>query len=101
MLKILLPHKAELRVPVWSKGTPKQFLVHVKQDFDAIGQKGLENAFEKANKDKEKCTCKLSTAKEALANYKGRDKNPPEKRAVQNATEAVTCAQETCKSIIT
>jgi len=28
-LKLALPHKVELRVPVWSKGTPEQFLVHV------------------------------------------------------------------------
>ena len=24
-LKLTLPHKVELRIPVWSKGTPKQF----------------------------------------------------------------------------
>ncbi len=29
MLKLLLPHKVELHVPVWSKRTPKQLLVHV------------------------------------------------------------------------
>ena len=28
-LKLTLPHKVELHVLVWSKGTPKQFLVHV------------------------------------------------------------------------
>jgi hypothetical protein len=28
-LKISLPHKVELCVHVWSKGTPEQFLVHV------------------------------------------------------------------------
>ena len=28
---------------------------------------------------KEECTHKLSTANEALANYEGRDENPPEK----------------------
>ncbi len=28
MLKLLLPHKVELHVPVWSKGNPEQFLVH-------------------------------------------------------------------------
>jgi hypothetical protein len=28
-LKLTLPYKVELHVPVWSKGTPEQFLVHV------------------------------------------------------------------------
>ncbi len=28
-LKLTLPHKVELCVPVWSNGTPQQFLVHV------------------------------------------------------------------------
>ena len=40
-LKLLLPHKVELRVPVWLKGTPEQFLVHTQQARDAISQKGL------------------------------------------------------------
>ena len=38
MLKLTLPHKVELRVPVWSKGTPEQFLVHVQQSLNAIRQ---------------------------------------------------------------
>ncbi len=40
-LKLMLPHKVELRVPVWSKGTPEQFLVHFQQALDAIRQKSL------------------------------------------------------------
>ena len=52
-LKLNLPHRVELRVPIWSKGTPEQFLVHVQQALDAIRQKGLESAIEKAVKDKE------------------------------------------------
>jgi hypothetical protein len=28
-LKLTLPHKVELRILVWSKGTSEQFLVHV------------------------------------------------------------------------
>ena len=55
-LKLLLPHKMELQVPVWSKGIPEQFLVHVQQALDAIRQKGLQTALEKAVKDKEECT---------------------------------------------
>ena len=100
-LKLTLPHKVELRVPVWSKGTPEQFLVHVQQALDAIRQKGLQAALEKASKDKEECTKKLTKANEALANYKGRDENPPEKKAVEKAQEAVAREEETCQSLIT
>ncbi len=77
----MLPHKVELHVPVWSKGTSEQFLVHVQQALDAIRQKGLQTALEKAIKDKEECTKALVEANEALANYKGRDENPPRKES--------------------
>ena len=53
MLKLMLTHKVALHVPIWPKGTPEQFLVHVQQALDAIKQKGLEAALEKAAKDKE------------------------------------------------
>ncbi len=53
MLKLMLPHRVELHVPVCLMGTPKQFLVHVQQALDAIRQKGLQTALEKAMKDKE------------------------------------------------
>ncbi len=52
----MLPHKVELHVPVWLKGTPKQFLVHVQQALDAIRQKGLQNAIVKVINNKEECT---------------------------------------------
>ncbi len=78
-LKLTLPHKVELRIPVWSKGTPEQFLVHVQLALDAIRQNGLQSALDKAIKDKEEWTEKLTTAIEACENYKGRDENPPKK----------------------
>ena len=78
-LKLTLPHKVELHVPIWSKGTPEQFLVHVQQALDAIWQKGLQTNLEKAVKDKEECVKKLTKAKTALENYKGMDENLPEK----------------------
>ena len=55
-MHVTLPHKVELCIPVWSKGTPEQFLVHVQQALDAIRQKGLQLALEKAKKDKEEWT---------------------------------------------
>ena len=47
-LKLMLPHKVELRVPVLSKRTPEQFLVHVQQALNAIRPNGLQTTLEKA-----------------------------------------------------
>ena len=35
-LKLTFPHKVELWIPMWSRGTPEQFLVHVQQALDVI-----------------------------------------------------------------
>ena len=43
----------------------------------------------------------MTKAIEALANYKGRDENPPNKKAVEKAQEAVACKEETSQSLIT
>ena len=51
--------------------------VHIQQALDAIRQKGLLTAYEKAGKDKEEWTKKLTKATEDLENYKGKDENPP------------------------
>jgi hypothetical protein len=79
-LKLTLPHMVELRIPVWSKGTPEQLLVHVQQALDVIRQKGLQSALERAIKDKEEWTKKLNKATETFGNYKGRDENPPNRK---------------------
>ncbi len=42
-----------------------------------------------AIKDKEEWTNKLTKACEAFGNYMRRDENPPEKKAVDKATEAI------------
>jgi hypothetical protein len=99
-LKLTLPHKVELCIPVWSKGTPEQILVHIQLALDAIRQKGLQSALDKVIKDKEELTKKLTTAIEDYGNYKGRDKNPPKKKAVEKATEAVAREKETIESLI-
>ena len=39
MLKLTSPHKVELHVHVWSKGTPEQFLVHVQKPLMSLGRK--------------------------------------------------------------
>ena len=46
------------------------------------------------------CTKKLTKAIEALANCKGRDENPPKKKAVEKAQEAAACEEETIESLI-
>ena len=99
-LKLTLPHKLELCIPVWSKGTPKQFLVHIQQALDAIRQKGLQSALEKTIEDNEEWTKKLTKAIEAYGNYKGKDENPPEKNAVDEATEAIASEKESIDSLI-
>jgi len=100
-LKLTLPHKVELQVPVCLQGTPKQFLVHIQQALDAIRQKGLQLALDKAIKDKEEWTKKLNKATEAFENYKGWDYHPTQKKVVEKATEAAAREQETIESLIT
>ena len=74
--------------------------MHVQQALNAIRQKGLQIALEKAAKDKEECTKKLTKASEAFKNYKGKDENPPKKKAVEKASEAIAHEEETIESLI-
>ena len=55
-LKLTLPHKMELSIPVWSKGNPEHFLVHIQQALNVIRQKCLQSALEKATKDNKEWT---------------------------------------------
>ena len=97
-LKLTLPH-IKLCIPVWSKGTPEQFLVHAQQALDAISQKGLLTAYKKAEKEKKEWAKKLDKATEALGKHMGEDANPPNEKAAEKATEAVACANEAMESI--
>ena len=49
---------------------------------------------------KEEWTKKLNKATEAFGNYKERDENPPKKKVVENATEAVAHKKEAIESLI-
>ena len=42
----------------------------------------------------------LNKATEVFGNDKGRDEHPPEKKALEKATEAVACEEEAIESII-
>ena len=99
-LKLTLPHNVDWCIPFWSKGTLGQFVVHVQQALNAIRQKGLQSALKKATKDKEEWTKKLTKAIEVFGNHKERDENPPKKKAVAKATEAVAHDEETMESLI-
>jgi hypothetical protein len=83
-----------------SKGTHEQLLVPVQQALGAIRQKGLLTAYEKAGKDKEEWTNKLTKATKDLTNYKGKDENSPEHKRVKEATEAIAHKDEVIESIM-
>jgi len=91
-LKLTLSHKVGLHVPVWSKGPPEQFLVNIQKALDVIRQKGLLVAYEKAIKDREECTLKLTKVAEAMVNYTGKYTNHPKEKAAQKTIEASTHA---------
>jgi hypothetical protein len=93
-LKLILPQKVELQVLVWSQGTHEQFLVHVQQALDAIRQKDILMAYEKAYKEQEECPIKLSKTNEALVNYKRQGANPSKVKGVQKVTETRTSANK-------
>ena len=63
-------------------------------------QKGLQSALDKVIKDKEELTKMLTMAIEDYGNYKGRDENPPKKKAVDKATEAIARKKESFKSLV-
>ena len=42
----------------------------------------------------------MTRAIEAFGNYKGRDENPPKKKVVEKATEAIAHEKETIESLI-
>ena len=47
----MLPNKVELRVTVFSQGSPEQFLSHVQTALETIRQKGPLAAYEQAYKE--------------------------------------------------
>eukprot|EP00804_Cyclotella_cryptica_P020673 CCRYP_003484-RA/>CCRYP_003484-RA protein AED:0.41 eAED:0.41 QI:0/-1/0/1/-1/1/1/0/101 len=59
LMKLTLPTKVELRVSVWSRGTPEKFIVHVQQAIAAIKAKGLHEAYKQLVWAKKECTEKL------------------------------------------
>eukprot|EP00804_Cyclotella_cryptica_P019249 CCRYP_006145-RA/>CCRYP_006145-RA protein AED:0.47 eAED:0.41 QI:0/0/0/0.5/1/1/2/0/578 len=99
-MKLTLPGKVELRVSVWSHGTPEQFLMHVQAALDAVRQKGLDVAFDRVCKDQKVCIKKATKDEEAFKSYSGSDVNPPEEKAYEKALEATTKADKAVTSVI-
>ena len=62
MIKLMLLHKVELRVSIWTRGTSEQFVMHIQQAISAIRQKSLEEAYKQLLKTKNKCKMKLEEA---------------------------------------
>ena len=89
-VKIMLSNKVELRMTVFSQGSLEQFLSHVQTTLETIRQKGLLAAYEQARKEDKEAEKKLVKATEAYSNYQGMDENPPEKNALETATDAKT-----------
>ena len=50
--KLMLPHKVELQVYMWTSRMPEQFLMHVQYAITAIWQKGLKEACKRLPKTK-------------------------------------------------
>ena len=46
-------------MPVWSRGTPEKFLMHVQQAIAAIKAKGLQEAYKRLVQAKKECNKKL------------------------------------------
>ena len=74
--------------------------MHVQAVLDAVSQKGLDGAYDKACKEEEECIKWLQKTQEVYDDYQESDEKPAKKRAVEKANEAVTKANETIKSII-
>ena len=93
-IKLTLPTKVELRVPVWSRGTPEKFLMHIQQAIAAIKAKGLQEAYERLVRAKKECNKKLEEAElnRDLTEIKDRDDSALSK-AIDKAKEAQTKAK--------
>ena len=93
-IKLTLPTKVDLWVPVWSRGTQEKFLMHVQQAIAAIKAKGLEEAYERLVRAEKECNEKVEEAElnRDITEVEGRD-NLALSNAVDKAKEAHTNAK--------
>eukprot|EP00804_Cyclotella_cryptica_P008114 CCRYP_004598-RA/>CCRYP_004598-RA protein AED:0.23 eAED:0.23 QI:0/-1/0/1/-1/1/1/0/158 len=99
-IKLTLTTKVELRVSVWSRGTPEKFLVHGQQAIAAIKAKGLQEAYERHVWAEKECTEKLEEVLLSchLTEGKVRDDSALSK-AIDKATEAQTKATSAVEQV--
>ena len=62
MIKLMLPHKIEQLVSIWTSRTPEQFVMYVQQAISAIRQQGLEEAYKRLLKTENEGMVKLEEA---------------------------------------
>ena len=93
-IKLILPTKVELWVPVWSRGTPEKFLMHVQQAIAAIKAKGFQEAYERLVRAKKECNEKVEEVElnREITEVEGRD-NSALSKAIEKAKEAQTKAK--------
>ena len=93
-IKLPLSTKVELRVSVWSRGTPEKFLVHVQQAIAAIKAKGLQEAYERLVRAEKECNEKVEEAElnHDITEVEGRD-NSALSKAIDKAKAAQTKAK--------
>jgi len=99
-IKLTLPDKVELRVSVWSHGTPEQFIMHVQQAINVIKQKGLKDTYEKLVGTEKECASKLKEALLGLEISQGEIKeDSAQAKAVKAATDVHDKAKEAIMSV--
>eukprot|EP00804_Cyclotella_cryptica_P029968 CCRYP_013430-RA/>CCRYP_013430-RA protein AED:0.37 eAED:0.41 QI:0/-1/0/1/-1/1/1/0/173 len=100
LIKLTLPTKVELRVSLWSSGTPEKFLVHVQQANTAIKAKGLQEAYAQLVWAEKECTEKLEEVvlSRGLMEGKVRDDSALS-TAIDKATEAQTKAKSAVEHV--
>ena len=96
-IKLTLPTKVELRVCMWSRGTPEKFIVHVQQAIAAIKAKGLQEAYERLVWAEKECNKKLE---EAVLNCDLVEGEAKDNSALSKAVDKVTEAHTKVKSAV-
>ena len=66
-MKIKLPDKTEIQVPIWHQGTPEAFLIHVRETLSACKRKGYFSKYQEALDAIVKCDETIALIKSTIA----------------------------------
>lgn len=97
--KLILPVKVESWVPVWSRGTCEQFIIHP-SGINVIEQWSLKEAYDKLVWVKMECTNKLEEAKFSLKIAQGSMEDSSKAKRVKMATKAYEKATKAVISVV-